>query len=62
VQIGQIHIRDVPDLTAAKRTLEASVDKLTQIAHDIQPRLLARGLSHAPALALLPPDIADMLA
>lgn len=43
-QIGQIHLREVPDIAAAKAALEANFEKLTQLAHDIQPRLLARGL------------------
>jgi hypothetical protein len=52
-QIGQIHVREVADIAAAKAKLEASFESLTQMAHDIQPRLLARGACLA-LLALAP--------
>lgn len=42
-QIGQIHIREVPDMKGAKDTLEANFAKLTDMANEIQPRLLKRG-------------------
>jgi hypothetical protein len=42
-QIGQIHIREVPDMKGAKATLEANFSKLTDMANEIQPRLLKRG-------------------
>jgi len=47
-QIGQIHLREVGDIEAAKAALEANFDKLTDLAHGIQPRLLARGLLPPP--------------
>ena len=43
VMIGQIHLCEVPDLAAAQKTLEANFAKLTKMAEDIQPRLIARG-------------------
>ena len=50
-QIGQIHVREVADIQTAKTKLEANFESLTQMAHDIQPRLLARGDGTSFALA-----------